>query len=119
MVVKSKVGRKRYIIFKIYSDSIVSKRDLIYSIHDSIKNASKFLTVPWVISVKNNYGIIQCQHLDKDKTINFLQSMESIGKFKNSVKIITLGTTGTIRSARKKYLDKLILYPSTSNKSKL
>ena len=49
--------------------------------------------------------------LDKEKTINLLETIESAGKNKIRVKIQTLGTTGTIRSARKKYLDKLVLYP--------
>jgi RNase P/RNase MRP subunit POP5 len=74
--------------------------------------------VPWVIYCKNNIGLIQCNHLDKDKTINLLHTIKWIAKDKNNVKIQTLGTAGTIRSARKKYLDKLILYPSNSIKMK-
>ena len=43
---------------------------------------------------------------------------ENIGSNKQEVNIITLGTTGTIRSARKKYLDKLFLYPLNNIYSK-
>ena len=49
--------------------------------------------------------------VDKEKTIDLLQSLLWVGRYKNSIKISTIGTTGTIRSARKKYLDKLTLYP--------
>ena len=67
--------------------------------------------VPWVISLTNKIGLIRCHHLDKQKTIELLQSITWIGNKKNLAKVETIGTTGTIQSARKKYLDKLILYP--------
>ena len=157
MVVKSKIGRKRYIVFKIESDSIIAKRDFIYTLkknirpytdidnldsfrqkaflkinpgttHDSSpipkfrsdsspgrsENESgiyRYNQMPWVISIMNNYGLIRCHHLDKDKLIELLLSLKWAGKVKIPVKIQTIGTTGTIRSARKKYLDKLTLYP--------
>ncbi len=139
MVVKSKIGRKRYIVFKIEAESIISKRDLIYTLNKHVLNknsntqlglippppvaqkktnkiirklhSEQFHKQPWIIYLKNNYGLIQCHHLDKEKMIKFLHSISSAGKAKNRVKIQTLGTTGTIRSARKKYLDKLNVYP--------
>jgi RNase P/RNase MRP subunit POP5 len=139
MVVKSKIGRKRYIVFKIDAESIISKRDLIYTLNNYTSNknsntqvglitpppvapkksnkitrklhSERFLKQPWIIYLKNNYGLIQCHHLDKEKMIQFLQSISCAGKAKNRVKIQTLGTTGTIHSARKKYLDKLNVYP--------
>jgi RNase P/RNase MRP subunit POP5 len=142
MVVKSKVGRKRYIVFKIESDTDISRYDLIYTLKKLVKNRPNsnnkdlydskkdnnayselsyraavdqrlgyFIEIPWVISINNNYGLIRCYHLEKDKTIDLLNSITLVGKAKNRVIIKTLGTTGTIRSARKKYLDKLNLYP--------
>jgi RNase P/RNase MRP subunit POP5 len=157
MVVKSKIGRKRYIVFKIESDSIIAKRDFIYTLKKIIRpyrdinkldssrqkvsininpgtthGSSSLSTdrstigpggseneggiyqynqMPWVISILNNYGLIRCHHLDKDKIIELLLSLKWAGKMKIPVKVQTIGTTGTIRSARKKYLDKLTLYP--------
>ena len=148
MVVKSKIGRKRYIVFRIDSDSMISKHDLIYTLNKLLLNYPKktdrtmhknnekqkifehkttnvtsktinaFNQVPWVINLANNYGLIRCHHLDKDKTINLLNSIRWTGKNKNRVNISTLGTTGTIKSARKKYLDKLNLYPFNELKTK-
>ena len=149
MVVKAIIGRKRYIVFKIDSESDISKRDLIYALNKllhynlnnkaqgdnsmvntpkeskdahiniaSEQNTNAFVVMPWVIKVTNNYGLIRCHHLDKNKTINLLQSIEWTGKKKFPVNIRTLGTTGTIKKARKKYLDKLILYPLKSSKKK-
>ena len=115
MVVKAKVGRRRYIIFKINTDSVISKRDLIYTVNNISKQFRRPL---WVIQIWNNYGLIRCHHIDKEKTINILHTIEWVGKKKNRATIQTLGTTGTIRSARKKYLDKLILYPLKNSKTK-
>jgi len=146
MVVKAKIGRKRYIIFKIDSNSDISKRDLIYTFNKlvytrsnntasetnfklrgppgtkiNIASANNILTfnqLPWVIKITNHYGIIRCHHLDKNKTIELLHSITCTGNNKHPVKIKTLMTTGTIKKARKKYLDKLILYPLTNSKKK-
>ena len=143
MVVKSKIGRKRYIIFKINANLVISKNDLIYTLNSMLNNAkivklkstesnsmpaavihskngnnalskqnSKImLQPPWVINLQNNLGLIRCHHLDKEKTISLLHSIKFLGKAKNPATIQTMGTTGTIRSARKKYLDKLNTYP--------
>ena len=153
MVVKSKIGRKRYIVIKIESEQMITKRDLVYTINGLVNNRfnigpnkdktsketnnksdsnllekenknqnsnhlpsnnlimHKKTYTPWVIFIKKNYGLIRCQHLDKEKTIELLNSVSWVGKRKTQVKIQTLGTTGTIQSAMKKYLDKLILYP--------
>ena len=162
MVVKSKIGRKRYIVFKIECDSIIAKWDFIYTlkkiirphtVYDNLNSSNKktFLNInsgtthssghiqksrtdsrpsrsenepgkyqynqmPWVISIVNNYGLIRCHHLDKDKIIELLLSLKWAGEMKIPVKVQTIGTTGTIRSARKKYLDKLTLYPFHNQK---
>ncbi len=119
MVVKSKVGRKRYIIFKIDTNSNISKRDIIYALNILTNHNSKqFLQLPWIIYLKENFGLIRCHHLDRDKTIVLLQSIKWAGIEKKPLKIQTLGTAGTIRSARKKYLDKLNLYPFKNSKTK-
>ena len=128
MVVKSKVGRKRYIIFKIEGNFPISKGDLISTLKMAIANSRYkinrtvldhnnsntsifFNRMPWLIFTQNNYGLLRCHHLDLKKTIDILQSISSTARNNLPIKITTLGTTGTIRSARKKYLDKLYVYP--------
>jgi RNase P/RNase MRP subunit POP5 len=128
MVVKSKIGRKRYIVFQIDTGTSIDKRALIYTIKKNFqgsrfsfkdleqnkpieKESEHFQAVPWVIYIRNNYGLVRCHHLDTDKTIAFLQSIRQVVGVNQPVKIKTLGTTGTIKSARKKYLDKYFLYP--------
>ncbi len=130
MVVKSKVGRRRYIVFRIHSNRTITKGDLItylrYALEQNLfsidnqslssnKSLNKFNRMPWVIFIRNNIGIIRCHHLDTKNTIALLNSFNSILSDKQLFKITTLGTTGTIKSARKKYLDKLFLYPLNIN----
>jgi len=115
MVVKARIGRKRYIIFRIDATTDITKRDIIHTLNRSI--AIKLTQIPWVITVKNNFGLVKCNHLDKEKIIELLQSIHLVGKLKIPVTIKTLGTTGTIRSARKKYLKKLNLYPLNNPKT--
>jgi RNase P/RNase MRP subunit POP5 len=83
------------------------------------KEIFNFLTPPWVIMIDNNFGLIRCAHTDKDRTIKFLTSITELihreqGEGNNrdgvkiKVKIYTLGTTGTIKSAKAKYFRKFL-----------
>ena len=47
-------------------------------------------------------GIIRCNHIAKENTIKLLNSIEKISSTK--VKILTTGTSGTIKRLTKKYL---------------
>jgi RNase P/RNase MRP subunit POP5 len=133
MVVKSKIGRKRYIVFQIDTGTIIDKKSLIYTIKNRFRDSkpsvdhgvqnglvtnefSDFRTIPWVIYIRNNYGLIRCHHLDTEKAIELLNSIRELVGVNQPVKIKTLGTTGTIKSARKKYLDKYFLYPLNNHK---
>ena len=53
-------------------------------------------------------GIVRCNHIEKDKTINLLKSINNI--YKHKIKIKTLGTSGTIKALIRKHMDKEILF---------
>ena len=53
-------------------------------------------------------GIVKCNHIDKDNTINLLTSIGNI--YSHKIKIKTLGTSGTIKSLIRKHMDKEILF---------
>lgn len=104
MVVKDRVGRSRYIAFEISSDDVVSTGDLISSFRkaaDKYDDAERIR--PWLIMFEKGKGIVRCSHTSKDEVINLLQSVKGVGGKK--VKIRTLGTSGTVRGARRKYLE--------------
>ena len=104
MVVKDRVGRSRYIAFEVTSEGPVGTGDLIATFK---KAAYKYeegeMIRPWLIMFEKGKGIIRCAHTSKDECINLLQAIKVVGG--KSVKIRTLGTSGTVRGARRKYLE--------------
>lgn len=104
MVVKDRVGRSRYIAFEITSEKELRTGDLITSFKkaaDKYDDAEKIR--PWLIMFKKGKGIARCSHTARDECINLLQSIKSVGG--TAVKMKTLGTSGTVRGARRKYLE--------------
>jgi len=47
-------------------------------------------------------GLVRCTNLDKDATIAALVALDRVGS--ETVRVTTLGTSGTIRKATQKYL---------------
>ncbi len=81
MVVKEKVGRKRYII--ILNSPIIM--DLIKKLREKVGIDVKF------IKTIGNFSIIRVRHTEKDKLIENLRREN----------IITIKTTGTIKKAKR------------------
>lgn len=52
-------------------------------------------------------GIIKCNHIEKDNTINLLKKIRTIGL--NNIEIETLGTSGSIKSLIRKHLSRVII----------
>jgi RNase P/RNase MRP subunit POP5 len=104
VVVKDRVGRSRYIAFEITSKGKVGTGDLISTFK---RAADKYedgeVIRPWLIMFEKGKGIVRCSHTSKDECINLLQAIKGVGG--KSVKIRTLGTSGTVRGARRKYLE--------------
>ncbi|MCK4445417.1 MAG: hypothetical protein KAW09_12795 [Thermoplasmata archaeon] len=104
MVVKDRVGRSRYIAFEVTSESAINTGDLISTfkrVANKYPDAEKIR--PWLIMFQKGKGIVRCSHTSKDECINLLQSIKGVGG--NKVGIRTLGTSGTVRGARRKYLE--------------
>jgi len=57
-----------------------------------------------LIRFDGEMGIIRCNHLEKENTINLLRSIKSVSSKK--VEIETLGTSGTIKSLVSKHMNK-------------
>lgn len=104
MVVKDRAGRSRYIAFEVTSEKELRTGDLISTfkkVADKYEDAEDIR--PWLIMYKKAKGIVRCSHTAKDECINLLRSIRSVGG--NAVKIRTLGTSGTVKGARRKYLE--------------
>ena len=133
MVVKDKIGRRRYIAFEIIAKRRVEKREitrLLNNINSKLElrkreacdnDKSPKVNTPassqrQATSHNFNYntvrlikfdgarGVIYCTHYDKDATI---ESLTGDQKRIDGAILRLLGVSGTIRGATKKYLDKL------------
>ncbi|UCH88437.1 MAG: hypothetical protein JSV49_09255 [Thermoplasmata archaeon] len=113
MAIKSKIGRRRYIVFKIQSGEEITYKDLIFTfnrilpIHQKDKNSIN--ENPPVLRHKlkyfdGEYGILLCPHWLKASAIEIIGSVQNVGYRKKPIKIETIGTSGTLKKARKKYL---------------
>ena len=59
----------------------------------------------YLIRYNDNKGIIRCNNLNSKKVIEILKSIKNISS--NNIKIITLGTSGTIKGLINKHISKL------------
>ena len=55
-----------------------------------------------LIRFEENKGIVKCNHIEKDNTINLLRSINKISTYK--IKVDTLGTSGTIKALIHKHM---------------
>jgi len=102
-----KEERNRYLVFKIYSNSNISKEDLTKDIWRTLLTiygeygASK--TNFWLIEYNENTrkGIIRCTHTTVNMMRTVLAFMTKIAE--TPVIIKTLGISGTIKAAREKF----------------
>lgn len=63
---------------------------------------------PWLTVFEHNKGILRCVHTYKDEAIGLLTSIKTMGGEKMPIKVETLGTSGTIKKAKRKYLGREI-----------
>jgi len=101
VVVKDKVGRRRYIAFEIISDKIIPRNDVVKMVRKEFVH--RYISVkPWLTRYGNNKGLLRCLHTGKNEAIRILNSVKQIGNI--NVEIKTVGTSGTIKAAMRKYL---------------
>ena len=103
-------SHKRYVIFEVISDTPVTYNDLVNAMWNSMLNflgeleSSKAMV--WFIQnlydEKNQKGVIKCRHDFVEGIRAILSLIQTVGETKVIIKI--LGVTGTIKSARNKYL---------------
>ena len=100
MAVKDKIGRKRYIAFEITAPRAVQKSEVIRLIRTSFGGLVKDIN-PWLVKYKRNKGLLRCAHTKKEAVIKLLSSIKNINGMEIEIK--TLGTSGTIKCATRKY----------------
>jgi len=91
MVVKDKVGRKRYIVFQ-QKDGKFHKGEMIAVLNRSTEK-------PYLMMLEGKYGIVFIRHWHQKEVTEFLNKSHTInGK---TVVLKTIKTSGTARKAKK------------------
>ena len=66
-----------------------------------------------LVRFNGKQGILRCNHIEKEKVINLLNSLNTI--LSREIKIETLGTSGTIKSLVKKHMKDINFYKNNEN----
>lgn len=100
-----KTLRKRYIAFSVEAQRDISRREFISAIRKNAQGQDIWEKMePWLTVFENNKGILRCRHTGCEEAILLLTSIESIGREGVRIKVKTLGTSGTIKKAKSRYL---------------
>ncbi len=87
--------RYRYVAFRVDGPRPFARGEVLDALHA--------LPEPlWLVGFEHPLGLARCTHWKKDATIQALNALRAIGG--ESVRVTTLGTSGTIRAATEKYL---------------
>ncbi len=105
-------SRKRYVAFRVYSDSDIKKSELVKevwrnTIHFFGENIASDMNL-WVMHYNNSQGFLVCGHKHVGKVKAVMTLINNInGK---RVHIIVLGVSGTIKALKRKFLNKEVLF---------
>lgn len=103
MVVKNKVGRRRYIAFVVESRKITKEEISNAIIKELRRRGEKIALVkPRLIWFEDNKGILRCSHLKKEETISTLNSLGS------GIHARTIKTSGTIKGVKRYFYNRVI-----------
>jgi len=89
--------RFRYVVFRIESEISFAESSVAEALAYAFAGRA-----PRLVVFHSNFGIARCTNKTKEETIRTLNAMRMFGR--RQVIVRTLGTSGTIRRAREKYL---------------
>ena len=103
-------SQKRYIIFEVISEQPVIYNEIVTTVWNSLlsllgelgSSNAKIWFINNIYDDKSQRGIIKCAHDSVEHVRCALSLIQIIGETRSVIKII--GVTGTIKSARSKYL---------------
>ncbi len=87
--------RYRYIAFRVEGPRPFSRDEVLEAFH-------RMPDRPWLVDFRGDEGLVRATNLDRDATVRNLTALDAIAG--ERVRVTTLGTSGTIRRAREKYL---------------
>jgi ribonuclease P/MRP protein subunit POP5 len=103
VTVKDKVGRRRYIAFRVETESRPSRDEMAEAIRRAAGPPEEGVEGPRLVVWTPRGGLVRCAHTAKEQTIALLRGIDQVAG--REARVETLGTSGTIRRARRKYLE--------------
>jgi RNase P/RNase MRP subunit POP5 len=97
--------RKRYIAFSVKAPRDITRKEFISAIRKNIADKDQWGRIePWLTVFENNMGILRCIHTGCNEAKMLLTSIEKVGREGEKIQVKTLGTSGTIKKAKLRYL---------------
>lgn len=88
--------RPRYIAFRVDADDALTFDEIVDALRARDDDA-------WLVAFDGEQGIVRCPHTKKQATIELVSGLDEVGGA--SVDIATLGTSGTVKACRRKFLE--------------
>lgn len=102
---KARRDKKRYIAFRIEAPRKITRKEFIGAIRQGVSDDRQWERIkPWLTVFEGNCGILRCFYLSKDEAVSLLTSIRQIGREGVPVSVTTLGTSGSIKKAKMKFL---------------
>jgi RNase P/RNase MRP subunit POP5 len=95
--VSTRRPRYRYIAFRVDGPRAFRREEVL----EALRTTSPRL---WLVDFARSSGLVRTTHLEKDAAILALNGIGTLGG--EPVRVTTVGTSGTIRAATRKYLDR-------------
>jgi len=106
--VSTRRPRYRYIAFRVDGPRAFRRDEVL----ETLRAAPDRL---WLVEFENPLGLVRTTHREKEAAIRTLTSIESVGG--ERVRVTTMGTSGTIRAATRKYLVRSAVGPRDARKN--
>lgn len=91
----AKAPRNRYVAFRVEGPRSIERHELAAALRT-------LSTRVWLVEFDGTLGLVRTTNVEKDAAIRALRAIDNVGN--EPVRVHTIGTSGTIRAASRKYL---------------
>ena len=107
LVPRTDEPRNRYLVIKIGGEEQIPRNVLIKAIvkaSNSMSSSCYKDVAPWLTFYENNAGIVKFNHKKKEDMLRIVERIMLTDSGHQPMKVTSLGISGTINKARKKYI---------------
>lgn len=101
-------GRTRHVAFRVEADAPVTRQDVVEAVQavavDRLGREELEAMHPWLTVFDGEEGLLRVRHTHQEEAREVLEAITWLGDEDNEAEVTTLGTSGTIRAARERFL---------------